>query len=159
MLRTCALWAIIVIPFLFDSSVSAADDPQQPAGVAWHSNLRAAHTVADREGKPMLLVFGAEWCGWCKRMESTTLSHPELSDYINENFVSVHLDLDDEQVERVAEILEVSSLPCTVILTPKAELLDKFVGYKDVPGFYEKLTTAVDRHAALTQTQAIAAPQ
>jgi thiol-disulfide isomerase/thioredoxin len=100
--------------------VSLAGGPANKA-IAWQSSLQDAHKIALQQNKPMMLVFGAEWCGYCKKLEKTTLSNPQLSKYINSTFVSVHVDVDEE--EKVAKILEVKSLPCTIILSPNADLL------------------------------------
>jgi len=111
----------------------------QPS-IKWHNDLKVAHKQAVAEGKPILVVFGAEWCGYCKKLESQTLNTPEMSRYISENFVPVHLDLDKEK--KIGSILEVNSLPCTVVLSPDADLLGRINGYQ-TPGPYQKnLATA-----------------
>src|SRR5690606_17865730 len=46
-----------------------AADPAANQGVAWQPNLKAAHKVAVRDNKPLLLVFGAEWCHFCTKLE------------------------------------------------------------------------------------------
>lgn len=145
-LKSC--WLVVIC-----AAMAAADPPQQQStGLAWQPDLHTAHKVATRDKKPLLLVFGADWCGFCKKLEQTTLEDKALVAYIHANFVPVHLDADKD--ERVCEILEVSSLPCTVILTPDADLLDKFIGYLDTAGFQRKLVAAQRLHARLQQTAA-----
>ena len=75
----------------------------------------------------MMIVFGAEWCTYCRKMEQTTLTDPSLIHSVNENYIPVHLDFDDER--KIAEILEVDRLPCTVFLSPRADLLGRMVGF------------------------------
>ncbi len=123
------------------------------AEIKWQPNLKAAHDVAAKDGKPILIVYGADWCGFCKKLERETLADQDLVKYINERYVAVHLDLDRDK--RVAEILEVSSLPCTVVLSPDADLLDKFIGYKEAPEFQQRLVTAQRLHQRLQQTAAV----
>ena len=89
--------------------------------VQWHHGLKEAHEIALRDNKPILLVFGATWCGPCKKLEKETLAHPELAQYINDNFAAVHLDYDDDI--KIAEILEVKSVPAVIVLSPNADLL------------------------------------
>lgn len=110
------------------------------AEVKWESDLFAAHKRAMKENKPMLLVFGAEWCGFCKKLENETLTHPELAKYVNESFVPVHLDADKEQ--KVTEILEVQALPCTVVLSPNADMLGRIDGFFDPGPYYQKISAA-----------------
>lgn len=140
----------LVAVLLSASWAISAGKPQPKAAIGWQPDIFAAHKVSVRENKPMLLVFGAEWCGFCKKLEQTTLAEPDLAKYINENFVPVHLDFDKE--ERVVEILKVGPLPCTVVLSPQADLLEQFVGYMEAPGYYQKLAGAERLHARLRQT-------
>lgn len=109
-------------------------------GLNWQPDLHTAHALAVRENKPLLLVFGAEWCGWCKKLEKSTLGDPQMVKYVNATFIPVHIDVDHQK--KVAEILEVESLPCTIVLSPNADLLGRFEGFDKPAGFYKKLEAA-----------------
>lgn len=103
----------------------------------WHTNLQSAHKQAVAENKPILIVFGAEWCGFCTKLEKQTLSSKGVSQYINDSYVAVHLDLDKEK--RIGEILEVESLPCSIMLSPKADLLGRINGFEGPASYQQKL--------------------
>ncbi len=128
---------------LSTASFSLAGGPENQT-IAWQSSLKAAHQAALHQNKPMMLVFGAEWCGFCKKLEKTTLSNVQLAKYINTTFVSVHIDVDEQ--EQVAQILEVKSLPCTIILSPDADLLGRFEGFMQPAPMYQKLASAKKLH-------------
>lgn len=130
------------------TSLEAAEPATGP-GVAWSSNLKAAHGVAVRDNKPLLLVFGAEWCHFCTKLEQESLAHPTLARYINDTYVPVHLDYDKD--ERAREILKVERLPCTVLVTKDAEILDRFEGYLPPAELYRKLSAAKQVHLKLVE--------
>jgi len=113
---------------------------QPPSSIKWQTDLKAARKQAVTEGKPIMIVFGAEWCGFCKKLEHQTLNTPEMSRYINDNFIPVHLDLDKEK--KIGSILEVESLPCTVVLSPDADLLGRINGYQTVGPYQKNLAAA-----------------
>lgn len=133
-------------------SVAVAVEPHAP-NVQWQKDLKSAHKLAVAQNKPILLVFGAEWCTYCHKLERNVLNQPDTAKFINTNFVAVHLDADKET--KVMELLEVQSLPCTVVLSPNADLLGKFNGYQDTSKYTQNLTQAQTAYRKL-QTAAAA---
>lgn len=128
---------------------AAVAGPFSKPVVEWQKDIHAAHELAVREQKPMLLVFGAEWCGFCKKLEKMTLANPQMVKYINSTFVSVHVDVDKDP--QVARILEVESLPCTIVLSPDADLLGRIEGFESPSVFYRKLSAAKKLQVRVSQ--------
>ncbi len=116
--------------------------PPKHVEVEWHTDLDKAHEKATKQDKPLLLVFEAEWCRYCKQLHKETLGHPQLAAHINRAFIPVRLDVDLPEDRRVADILEVKPLPCTIVLSPEADLLSRKVGFVDAEGFYKTLEDA-----------------
>jgi thiol-disulfide isomerase/thioredoxin len=129
----------------------AAEPAGAKAGITWQHDLKAAQKQSIRTGRPMLIVFGASWCTHCGRFEKNTLNNSTMAGYINREFVPVHLDFDKEQ--QTAEVLEVEALPCTVILSPEADLLGKVVGAKAPKDYWEALQDAKDEQARIRQAR------
>ena len=117
------------------------------AELIWFHDLYEAHRVSAATGRPMLIVFGAEWCHYCRELDSTTLKDPELVSYISSNFVPVHLDADKDA--RVAQILKAKPIPCTVVLGPSADLMGRSFGYQDVQHYYIELEKMRQRYVKL----------
>ena len=127
-----------------------------PAGVSvqklkWHKSLKAAHKLAIETDKPLLIVFGASWCHYCHKLERETLSDKRTVALIERDFIPVQLDFDRDS--KVAKILEVEHLPCTVILSPEADLLQKAEGYKDYKSYAKVLQASLEQRTAIRQVQ------
>jgi thioredoxin-related protein len=60
-------------------------------GVKWMSWNEA---VAANKEEPKLIFVDTytDWCGWCKKMDATTFSHPVIADYMNEHYYAVKMD-------------------------------------------------------------------
>lgn len=121
-------------------------------GVHWHHDLQAAHKLAVASNKPLLIVFGAPWCGYCQKLEQETLADPSLAKFVNTEFIAVHQDF--EKDHRVAEILEVKSLPTSVILNSDADLLGTIVGFVGKTDCQSRLRKALDVDRNLRQAGA-----
>ena len=130
-LMLALLTGFVGIPVMAEFSGSGAID--------WQSDLQKAHQQSVASNKPLLIVFGAKWCGYCRKLETDTLSDQQLAKYVNDSFVPLHLDL--ERDRRVATILEVKSVPCTIVLSPQSDLLGRLVGYVEA----EKYQTVLKR--------------
>lgn len=125
------------------------------SAVAWQHDLKAAQKLAAKTGRPMLVVFGADWCTHCHKFEETTLANPKMAGFINEEFIPVHLDFDES--EETAQVMEVEAIPCTVILSPEADLLGKVVGAKPAKDYWEALQDARDEQSRIRQARYAAA--
>ncbi len=88
----------------------------------------------------MLLVISANWCPHCRKLEQNTLIDPGVADYVNASFIPVRLDFDRNK--RIAKILEVQSIPCTIVLSPQADLLGRIVGHVEPAKFQKALQAA-----------------
>ena len=60
----------------------------------WEKDISVALERARNEGKPVLVNFYAEWCVWCKRLESTTLRDAKVASVLDQKVVPLSLDVD-----------------------------------------------------------------
>ncbi len=51
-----------------------------------------AKVLNEVEPRKVFVDVYTEWCGWCKKMESTTFSHPKVVEYLNEHYYAVKFD-------------------------------------------------------------------
>ena len=70
-------------------------------------------------------------------MNDKTLNDSSVTSYVNDKFIPVRLDLADNM--KVAEILEIDRIPCTIALSPRADLLGRVVGYVNTVQYRETL--------------------
>ncbi len=115
--------------------------------------------LSQQQEKKILLNIYTEWCGWCKRMDSETLSNPEVAAYINDNFYPVRLDAQQQGEleykgktygfnnngkrgyhELAAELLNGRmSFPSMVFLDESTEEIQSIVGFKKPEEFQQIL--------------------
>jgi thioredoxin-related protein len=138
-----------------EQSPQSTQISQHAPSIQWVYDLKSAHAQSLATGKPMLIVCGGPWCVYCKKLEKEVLGHPTIARYINTTFVAVHLDSEKDQ--RAVEILEVKSLPTTVILSPNADLLGSVEGFVKVRDYATVLKQSVDFQKSLRADSALAA--
>ena len=120
--------------------------------VQWQKSLKAAQKLALQQDKPMMVVFGASWCTFCHKLDRETFADKRIAAFIDREFIPVHLDFDKEP--KVAKILEVERLPCTVFLTPQADLLLRTEGFANAKDFQSTLSSVIDKRTEIQQVKA-----
>ena len=107
------------------------------AKVNWRTDLEAAHAEALKANKPMLVQITASWCGPCHRMLKNTYGDADLARDVNQAFVPVLID-SDENPEIVKEI-GVSAYPYFCVVSPTEGIIKSFKGYKDVQKYRKEM--------------------
>ncbi len=59
-------------------------------------NIDDVQVAMKKEPKMVWVDVYTEWCGWCKRMDKTTFTNPNVVKYMNEHFYAVKLDAEQK---------------------------------------------------------------
>jgi len=135
-------------------SVSATSGADK---VHWQKSLKSAQKMALQQNKPMMIVFGANWCSFCRKLNRETLADKRVAGLIEREFIPVYLDFDKEA--KIAKVLEVERLPCTVFLTPQADLLLRTEGYANAKDFQAAMTNALEKKSEIQQVRGAGSPR
>jgi thioredoxin-related protein len=57
--------------------------------IVWYSFAEAVKMNQGFPKKKILVDMFTDWCGWCKKMDAVTFSHPEIIKYINDHYWAV----------------------------------------------------------------------
>lgn len=93
-----------------------------------------ALAIAKQQNSKILIVFGAEWCGWCKKLDKETLKNKEVNKIIIEGkTISIHVDVDKRK--DLAKKFSVRGIPAYVIVDKNENIVRQGSGFKDPPNF------------------------
>jgi protein disulfide-isomerase len=119
---TCRLVVLGRI-ILGSGSVARAED------MRWHRDYRAAQAEALRLNRTMMIVVTSKDCGWCRRLESTTLRDARVVRELKGFAVPFRLDADDPTQAGLVVALGVAGLPTIAFVNPAGRLIAKQSGY------------------------------
>jgi thioredoxin-related protein len=77
--------------------------------------------------KPIFLNFYANWCGYCRKMESETFADRTVANVLQDSFIPIRLNSDKQP--RISASYGVRGLPFFWFLTAKAERIAALPGY------------------------------
>lgn len=101
----------------------------------WQPGLEAGMTEAESQGRPMLVMFTADWCGPCQTLKKEVIQTPAVQQAIADGFVPVIVDLTDQSASNpnmpAAQRYHVSGIPMLILTDAKGNPLPGTISYPD----------------------------
>jgi thiol-disulfide isomerase/thioredoxin len=103
---------------------------------SWSKQYGEALATARDTDKLILVYFTrSRTCGWCRRLDSETLSQPAFQEYAAQNLVILKVDLDrpnfsDRDLKDLNKRFNVKTVPTVIVLNAEDEMLARY-GYKE----------------------------
>ncbi len=148
------LSVIVFAAVLVSTVYGAAISQSVPKG--WSEDFEAAKTLAEKNGKLILLAFsGSDWCGWCVKMEKEIYSDKTFISGAKKKFLLLMIDsprdksilsaIAQKQNRGLVQKYRVRGFPTTLIVDAKGEEVHRFGGYQS--GGVEGFLAALDKVA------------
>lgn len=150
---------IKVLPLLLAAQVLMAAAPAWADRISWRPTYSDALKFSKEENKPIMMVFTADWCVFCKKLEAETFSDPTVANYVNRNFIAVKIDRDKET--QIVKDFNVQGIPDIFFLEPykvgeNVRIMARQIGYIKPTPFYEGLQQIIAGLASMQQIENLA---
>ena len=143
---------VLMISSLFVITSFTSCNKSSGTDLKWHGFERAVR-LAQKENKPIMVDFYADWCSWCYELDARTFNDPEVKEYLKENFILARLNADHRfktiryrgELFSPHDLLMSSgsrSLPTVVFLDSNANFVHTQPGFQNAE-FYLRLLQTV----------------
>ena len=127
--------------------VSEAVTSHGKVDVTWETEWDDAFDRARAEGKPVLVNFYADWCVWCKHLDSITFRDAKVAGVLARQVVPLNVDIDEVERALLAEH-RVDAPPMIVLLDADGRELGRIVGYMPPAGFLRTVESILEPAAS-----------
>ncbi len=96
----------------------------------WLHDLDAGVDASEASGKPMFVLYTADWCPPCRDLKRDVLSDPIVDGFLSENYVRVKIDLTERggPNARTASEYGVTGIPTMILYDYDGVEIDRVVG-------------------------------
>lgn len=113
--------------------------------LGYYTEYNKALQAALKADKPIMLVQATDSCPWCKRLESRTLSHPEVKAAVSKDVIPLLLNRDSSSYP---EKFYTTRVPTIFFVRPESqEGYWEIIGFVDEEEMLENLETALEMYS------------
>lgn len=122
--------------------------------IPWQKSFEEARAASSKSQKPLLIDFGAEWCGFCKKLDRETFADDAVIRLLSESFIAVKVDTDKEP--ELAKKYAIGGLPTLIFLGPTGEVLSRLEGFRPAETFLKEAKKPAAASVAFANIQELA---
>ncbi len=104
------------------------------AQIRWVESWQQAFEQAKESDRPVVASFYADWCVWCKRLETKTFNDHRVAELMGSQAVALRLDVDGDG-RQLARDHGVQGLPTVVVFAPDGDEIGRVDGYVPAKDF------------------------
>jgi thioredoxin-related protein len=91
---------LMAVILLMSGIISAQDKPETAGKI-----MDDAYKLASKEGKSVMIVFHASWCGWCRKFEAS-VNDSSCKDFFDKHFIIKYLEFWKEEIRKSLRTLK-----------------------------------------------------
>ncbi len=105
------------------------------------TEVNPALDKANTEGKPLFVYARSKYCGACKQFESETFTNESVIEKLNEDFILLSIDVDEQKNETRNFRLRVT--PTEIFLDQKGTEIKRLLGYRTNQTFLDEINKII----------------
>lgn len=148
MKKILSLFCILCVG-VFGTMAQDREDTEAKVKVKFLNSYEEALKKAAETQKPIFFNCFADWAVPCHSMNEVVFSDADFSQWLNENFVCLCLDMVDAKNQYLVEKYNVRFFAHFLILDPNGNLIHRIVGGEKLPEFKDQVARGLDPQRTL----------
>jgi thiol:disulfide interchange protein len=138
-MKKCA----ILLTILFVTAVGIGVAISASTSIQWYDDYDKSMNVAKEQNKPVMIDFGADRCGACKKLDEETFTNEQVIE-LSKSFVCIKVNT-DKQREIADGYDKIRFIPTIVFTDSQGHEVHRAVGFKNADKFLNEMHTALNK--------------